>query len=352
MGMQYMNIGFKQILGALLFECRIFLWQVLFRGILRGNRSWIFVRNRNEKLVSHGNLSGVKCDWEFTSNLYIDQVFPKFGYWLFNRALADFPVRLIQRPLKTSSHDPSVSFLIGHRGKERIPLLLATLNSIAAQRDCQVECIVVEQDDERLVEAYLPDWVTYVFSPMSEKGAAYSRSRAFNVAAQAASSKFLIFHDNDILVPDVYGKEMCNHLDNGFDVVNLKRFIFFLDQTSSEKICQSKRVVEHLTIESIMQNSEAGGSVGVNAQAFFELGGFNESFIGWGGEDNEFWERAQTRKVNPFSYLPMIHLWHAPQADKRQTQVEGIAKHRALFDAPVEERIRSLQQQFKNSEGI
>ena len=65
--------------------------------------------------------------------------------------------------------------------------------------------------------------------------------------------------------------------------------------------------------DAIVQNLEAGGSSGAGRQAYFDIGGFDERFIGWGGEDNEFWERAQTKKVYPYGYLPLVHLWHEPQ---------------------------------------
>ncbi len=72
-----------------------------------------------------------------------------------------------------------------------------------------------------------------------------------------------------------------------------------------------------------MQNAEAGGSIALSRDAFHAIGGYDESFVGWGGEDNEFWERAQTRRVWPYGYLPFVHLWHAPQPEKLQPSRRG-----------------------------
>ena len=60
-----------------------------------------------------------------------------------------------------------------------------------------------------------------------------------------------------------------------------------------------------------------GGIVVVNRHAWDLLGGYDESFVGWGGEDNDLLTRAYAL------HLPVIrlhgtitHLWHTP-ADPR-----------------------------------
>lgn len=37
------------------------------------------------------------------------------------------------------------------------------------------------------------------------------------------------------------------------------------------------------------------GTTFLGSRRVFAIGGFDEAFVGWGGEDNEFWERAQVR---------------------------------------------------------
>jgi len=94
---------------------------------------------------------------------------------------------------------------------------------------------------------------------------------------------------------------------------------------------------------SVIQNVR-GGSVAITREAYDTIGGFDESFVGWGGEDLEFWERAETRRATRFGYLPMIHLWHAAQPEKLQVQdAPAIKRYFELAAVPVEERIARLR---------
>ena len=131
-----------------------------------------------------------------------------------------------------------------------------------------------------------------------------------------AKGKVLVMHDNDMLVPQDYTAQIIERFREGYEVMNLKRFIFYLNEAHSRRIYSSDALSLDEAPEAIVQNLEAGGSVAISRDAYFEIGGFDESFVGWGGEDNEFWERAQTRKIWPYGYLPLIHLWHTPQAEK------------------------------------
>jgi GT2 family glycosyltransferase len=144
----------------------------------------------------------------------------------------------------------------------------------------------------------------------------YSRSWAFNAGAPGGSGKLLVFHDGDVLVPEGYAAELWHRCQEGYEVVNLKRFIFYLSEAQSRKTVSERRLSLAQPPEVVMQNAEAGGSIALTRDAFHAIGGYDESFVGWGGEDSEFWERAQTRRVWPYGYLPFVHLWHSPQAEK------------------------------------
>jgi len=285
------------------------------RSLGKANGSYLTLCNRNELLEPAPDGSGYRCDWQWASDLHAPKVLPVLGRWLMKRALADHPIRRLPQPEQRSGN-PEVSFTIGHRSMARLPHLLLTLESIAGQQGVGIECIVVEQETEAQLAGHLPSWVRHIHTPPPAADMPYCRSWAFNVGVQHARGELLVLHDNDMLVPADYAARLLERVDAGYDVVNLKRFIFYLSSAHTEAYFAGHAGLFDQPPEAITQNLEAGGSVAITAAAYDRIGGMDESFIGWGGEDNEFWERAQTLKVWPYGCLPLVHLWHPVQPGK------------------------------------
>lgn len=299
---------------------------------------WVAVRNRDERLTLDGR--GARCEWVFTSDLHIAKVFPSAGRRLMTRAFSDWPVELRDAPAVDGT--PQVSFVIGHRGHARLPHLLTTLRSIAGQLDAGVECIVVEQSAERLIEGALPKWVRYVHTPVAPDYD-YNRSRTLNEGARIARGEVLVLHDNDMICPALYAAETLARAREGWAFQQLKRFTFYLGARETEEVFTTGRARTNVP-STIVQNLH-GASIASDRDAYYEIGGFDESFVGWGGEDNEFWDRAETTgRVYAFGYLPFIHLWHAPQPGKLMGgEAPAVQRWQTLKNVPPEERIRLLR---------
>lgn len=296
---------------------------------LRLRRKWIEIRNRNETIDVHAG--GVRCDWRWTSDLHIARVFPTAGLRLMRRAFEDWPIVFGNAIAETET--PGVSFVVGHRGTERLPQLLATLRSMAGQRDVSFECIVVEQSPHPEVQDELPRGVRYVHTPVPAS-LPYCRSLAFNAGARIARGDVLILHDNDLVVPRQYAKASSDAIASGCDFANLIRFVFYLRTTAVTFDALPERVV---------QNTQ-GGSIVARRDAYFDIGGYDEEFIGWGGEDNDFWDRASTRRVQKHGFVPMIHLWHPPQPEKEIGDLApAVARYREIEKISPQERIERLK---------
>jgi len=313
-------------------------------AILANDHSYLSICNRYEKLTLSPDNEGFLCDWLWTSDLHAPKIISQLGKQLFGKATTDHPIALSKNPC-CKSDTPKISFIIGHRGLTRLPHLLKTLESIAGQVDIEFECIVVEQDNSPLLPNHLPDWVEYVHTPLPEANMAYSRSWAFNVGARKAKSDVLVFHDNDFLIPQDYAKEILRRINQDYEVVNLKRFLFYSSQAWTQKFFDREVSLNNIVIETIVQNLEAGGSIAIARDKYWQIGGFDEAFIGWGGEDNEFWERAQTLKVWNYGYLPMVHLWHTAQPDKTNNSntAPSVILYSQLSKLPVTARIENLR---------
>lgn len=272
--------------------------------------SWETLHNRGERISRHPRQRGVRCDWRWTSSLRYCERRPKAGLQLMGAALADWPIEFAGG-INPTAGAPRVSFVVGHRGAERIPLLLATLRSIGAQEGVAIECIVVEQAEESILGELLPGWVRHIHSPPPESAMPYSRSWAFNVGAREARGECLILHDNDILVPRRYAAEASRVLEDGFDAARVQRLLFYLDPEDTEALTSTRAAPTRPPLQ-VVQNCE-GGTLVVKRDVYWSVGGHDESFVGWGGEDNEFLDRLRTRILHDHAYLPFLHLHHAPQ---------------------------------------
>lgn len=258
-------------------------------------------------------------------------------------ALRDHPICCQPEP-NDQTVDPDVSFIIGHRGADRLPHLLKTLESIAGQREAAIECLVVEQDVESQLLGRLPSWVRHLHTPPPTRGMPYCRAWAFNVGARHARSRVVVLHDNDLLVSSDYAKLALDRLETGYDIVDLKRYVFYLGEAPTYQSLVGQSPLAGVRPQRIVQNLLGGCSVVVDRSAYLGIGGMDEGFIGWGGEDNEFWERAQTLRVWPYGCVPLVHLWHSEQPGKFQAGNPTLTRYRTLSTVAVSERIRRLRE--------
>lgn len=326
-------MSLRQRLGALLYD-----WPRYRRAIRSGG--WPLLHNRDETVTTDGR--GVRCEWTFSSDIHVAKVFPSTGRRLMRLAFAQWPVSLRDEP-EVQPGSPDLTFIIGHRGSDRLPHLLATLRSIAGQKDASIECIVVEQSQPREVEKTLPPWVRYLHLPPPDSDLPYCRSWAFNAAARLARGRILVLHDNDMLVPARYAAELVERGREGWQFFDLKRFVFYLTAEQTAEFFSGDLRTDLAT--TIVQNLK-GGSIAATREAYFDIAGFDESFVGWGGEDNDFWDRAAVGgKVYEFGYLPLIHLFHEPQEGKRRgREAPAVRRYYEIRSIPPQQRIATLRQ--------
>lgn len=337
------RFSLRQKAGAIIYDIPRLLWALRpGRSLQKRAGPWVRMRNRNETLTGHQEGGGVLCNWKWTSDIHVAKVYPIAGRALLRRALRDWPIAFGEEPRRQCG-DIAVSFIIGHRGLNRLPHLLTTLRTVASQMNVSVECVVVEQVKVPEIRALLPDWVRYLHTPPANPDMPYCRAWAFNEGASIAKGKLLILHDNDIIVPRDYSAELMKIRNGGYEVINLKRFIFYLDRPHSEGIVTGQLNLAARPPVSVRQNLEAGGSLAITRDAYFAIGGFDEDFVGWGGEDNEFWERASTLRVWPFGSLPFIHLWHESQPEKTLgDEAPGMQRYWEATAVPPQLRIEHL----------
>lgn len=297
-----------RILGALLQDVPPLLAQ------LATPDGWLRARNRIETLTPDPDGPGLRCEFQWGSALHVARVFPPAGAALMRRALRQWPVRFAPPDVPRAAGQPQLSFLIPFRGTERLPQLVATVRSILGQQGVDVECIVIEQSGVVEARDALPTGVRHIHLPHPRGDPGWRKSWAYNEAARQARAPVLVCHDGDIVVPAAYGQALLQTLSRGFDSVHIQRFLFYLGQEDSQRVIDSGSFAG--CVPEQVRHNWVGGTLAIRRDAYFAIGGFDERFVDWGGEDNEFFDRCQVLCQCRYGFVPFVHLWHPAQATK------------------------------------
>ena len=295
----------RQTLGAAVIDAPRLLARMV------GRSRWVGLANRRDRLHGTRDGEGVFCEGPWSSDLHVCSVFPGLGRLLLARAMRDWPFSL--RP-RTHRGDPEITFVLPFRGRERLPLLQATLASLLAQEGATVECVVVEQSQESALTS-VPEGVRYVHLPHPSDPLAWRKAWALNVGVRTARAPVVVCHDADILVPVGYAREALRVIAEGAEVAQLGRFLFYLGRAATARVVASGSLRGAGAPERVNQNWP-GGTIALRRCTFDEIGGFDDEFVGWGGEDNEFFDRCLSRRFLRHAHLPFAHLWHPAQPRK------------------------------------
>jgi hypothetical protein len=268
--------------------------------------------NRHETLLRDDVSGGRICQWRDSSHLTVSRIFPDVGPRLLLHCLRQWPLRLNYDSPAKRSDEPEASVLIAIGGVDRLRQFRTVLASLRGQSHRSLEILVVEQSVSPELERSLPPDVRYLHDRQAV-GVEFNKSRALNIAARAARGMYLLIHDADYVVPRDYVSECCRVL-NCVDGVRPSRFNFHLNQSSTEFFTSQCLMPEAPVSEFIVQNNPT--PMALRAESYWEIGGHDESFIGWGGEDVEFLSRLRTLTVAEGGWLPTIHLWHPPAPRK------------------------------------
>jgi len=283
--------------------------------------SWINLHNRHEHLIYNKRGPGVICDWEWSSFLSICEKYPKIAQRLAQVAFSEWPIGFSEKLRLSCKRETLVSFIIAYKGEERVAPLETVLRSILGQKNVNLECVIIDQSKESILKNRIfrdNDKVRYFHFPT--KNHRFHKSWAFNRGARVANGDVLVFHDADVIIPVDYVNEILKRFDEDYEIARLTRFAFFLSEESTLQVLSNGlrpfQDYSNITFEFIRQNFQ-GLTIAIKKSTFFEVGGFDESFVFdallklHGGEDNEFFDRCLSRKIYAYSYLPIIHLFHS-----------------------------------------
>ena len=294
---------------------------------------WVDLRNRNERLEKTPDGAGRICRWQDSSFLTVCRTFPTTGARL---------LRHVWRERQVGSALP-VSVILPVRGEARFAAVAFVAETLRRMAGAESEVLLCEHD---VAPRYARDWprgVRHLFVPAAADEA-FNKSKAMNAGARAARNPILILLDADVVPSPDFLARSVECLDRGWEAARPLRFLFLLDAADSREFMRQGSPATIREVAFVHQNNPGLATV-IRRETYFEIGGHDERFAGWGGEDVEFLDRLRTRKLHPGSFLPAIHLWHPPAPQKQSGHRNNELLRRILAE-PAESRVVRARRQL------
>lgn len=208
-------------------------------------------------------------------------------------------------PVKFEFTKPLFSLIVAYSyssDKGRQEGLARLMKSIKSQTIKNFELIVVEQIINGENKFPYKDQVDKYITIKDPENRAFNKSWVMNVGARQASSINLLFHDADVIFESDF-------LEKVQSMINY----FPLFECWSNFVTLTGKDNPFIRIHIPKSISCLIGVWFCNKDYFFKvLGGYNESYFGYGREDNDIWTRANyiCNKHIPFLDYTLTHVYH------------------------------------------
>jgi predicted glycosyltransferase involved in capsule biosynthesis len=148
-----------------------------------------------------------------------------------------------------------------------------------------------------------------------------------------------------MVVHDYY-TALMSHLLDKYNGVHIGKTVLYLSEESTNKIAKTGTVTGGLRVDRSVKYFE-GGSLGIRQKTFVTIGGFNESFIGYGNEDTEFYNRlSHVEKFHNNRHIDLIHLYHTRTLGWKGLHEKNKKIERELLRQPMVKRLNDLRERL------
>lgn len=180
--------------------------------------------------------------------------------------------------------------------------LKTILNFLDKNSKNNFEIILVEQDDTTKIDFSLPKNCKHIFAVNKSH---FNRSWAFNIGAKISLSETLVFADCDLFFDFNEFLECCKLCKKQYDAIDPK------GENKVLALSSEGNIEKHETFYVRKGVSFAGGICLINKSKFFDIGGWDEDFVGWGAEDDVMSYKIKKTLSNFVSLgLKIFHLYH------------------------------------------
>jgi glycosyltransferase involved in cell wall biosynthesis len=239
----------------------------------------------------------------------------------------------------------SFTFIIGYRHKaDRMNNLRRTLDWINGFSGVQI--ILVEQDKHsKISNLNLKCEHIFIKSNMP-----YNRSWAFNVGIKYSKSNIIIFSDSDLIMNPNDLIEGIKALQNYEMVSPYNSVLDLTQQESNLGLEQLLNINRPGRGENDNQKINISGGLSMfRKDAITRIGGWNENFWCWGGEDD--YQTIKVKHLLTWTELKAkcYHLWHnreQPDMNLYQRNLQILKKSHELSKEEIIKEVKSQMQKI------
>jgi len=174
----------------------------------------------------------------------------------------------------------------------------------------------------------------------------FNKSQAFNLGVKKSVDDSVILHDADMIMNCGYTKSIYEMLLE-YDSVHLSSKVLYLDKESTNRLNISHSMFDDYRYERLVDYFE-GGSLACKIKSYWDVGGFNEDFKGYGVEDCDFYYRLSNgSKFLRSDDFNLVHLWHSRQDGWASHHEENKLLGGRLSELDLNTRISMQKEQLK-----
>jgi hypothetical protein len=213
--------------------------------------------------------------------------------------------------------------------KKRTLHLIKTLDSLVAsinQSGKNIKILIVENSKIKLGEEIIKDFKDVEYRWIDSKGRFFNKCICHNVGTYITKSRYVHFHDCDLLVPENFYDQMFLNLESNkaIQCFSGRSVNYFKEEPSKEYFDGSGIIPLIISTENYMRGGYGapGGSIALARELYEDIGGFDPHFFwGYSCEDSFFWKKMEYKTQiglleNP--KIELFHLWH-PSASGKST---------------------------------
>lgn len=200
--------------------------------------------------------------------------------------------------------DKSISVIIPVRGNQFKNQLNICIQSLIKCNNLNYEIIVVEEDLQPRYDSLNQPNISYNFI---QSDLPFNKSKCFNRGVSISKFDTICGLDCDMITP-------TNFLLNGIITLNGYDASFIADDICYTDEYPKNNMVFRWNKKTWKQKNNwqfHGGCFFIKKPAYFNIGGFDEGYIGYGSEDSDFYVRVHKKlSVCPKKGLPLLHMKH------------------------------------------